>query len=331
MRRYWHSCAELTRRCGRALTIAAVLLAPAAVGARELVDRVAAVIENEIITLRELENKAAPFMEQLDEIESPQAREKKRREILRQVLDIEIGEKIVSSELEKNRDKLGVTDKDIDNAIELVMQTNNLTRERLQAALYGQGMTWSEYRRQLREQIARARLIQFKVQGKVQITDAEAKQRCQERQTAGGSEMVCASHILLKVEEGDDVAMIKARASKLQAELANGADFAAYALKHSDDKAAPDGSLGCFGRGEMVQEFENAAFSTEVGKVSPVVQTDFGFHVLKVHERKAAAGACDSEESLAPFKNEVYQEKMEQQMNIWIDELRKDAFVEVRI
>src|SRR5688572_17421688 len=121
----------------------------AAQAERQIVDRVAAVIEDEIITLRELENKAQPFMEQLDEIDDAQKKREKRRQILEQVLDIEIGERIVNKELEKNRDKLGVTDADVDRAIEEVLRMNNMTRDQLQAALYGQGMTWSEYRKKL--------------------------------------------------------------------------------------------------------------------------------------------------------------------------------------
>lgn len=304
-------------------------------GRREVIDRIAAVIEDDVITLRELEEKASPFFAQLAEIEDPAVREAKRREILRKVLDIEIGEKIVNEELEKNRERLGVTTKDVDHAIEEVMRINNMTRDRLQAALYSQGMTWSEYRTKLREQIERARLIQFKVQGKVQISPGEVKRRCEERQGVGaGGEQVCAAHILMNIAPGasaEEGEMIHARASKLQAELSAGADFAAYALKYSDDKGAPDGDLGCFGRGEMVEAFENAAFSTKVGEVSPVVKTSFGFHIIKVFERKAPPSPCTDEESLTPFRNEVYQLKLEEQMSIWIDDLRKKAFVEIRL
>jgi len=249
-----------------------------------VVDRIAAVIENEIITLRELEEKAGPFMSNLPD--DPDQRRIRRLAILRKVLDIEIGEKIVSREIEASQDRLGVTTKDVDRAIEEVLKINNLSREQLQAALYGQGMTWSEYRKQLRVQIERARLIQFKVQGRVVVKDAEVKRRCRERQSVASKEIrVCASHILRKIPEGAtpaQVASIHARLSKIQAELASGADFAAYALQHSDDKSAPDGDLGCFARGEMVEPFEKAAFSTNVGAVSSVLRTSFGFHILKI-------------------------------------------------
>lgn len=305
---------------------------------REVVDRIVAVIEDQIVTERELDERVAPYLEQLEAIPDPEKRAARRKEIQRQVLDIEIGEKMVDRELERNRDKLGVTDQEVEKTIDDFAKMNNLTRDQLQAALYGQGMTWSEYRKKLRDQLERTRLVQLRVQGKVQVKDADVKRRCEERAgMAGDADQVCASHVLVAVPEkaaAAEIEKLRLEASRLQAELANGADFAAYALKHSDDKGAPDGKLGCFERGEMVKPFEDAAFALKIGQVSPVVRTRFGFHIIKLNDRLAAAGAsasCDSEQALSRFRNELYQEEMERQMNAWIAELRNKAFVEVRL
>jgi parvulin-like peptidyl-prolyl isomerase len=303
---------------------------------RQVADRIAAVIEDEIITVRELEQKAGPYLAKLDEIQEPAQRSAKRSEILRRVLDIEIGERIVNAEIERSKDRLGVDDKDVDRAIQEVMSSNNLTEEQLQAALYAQGVAWSEYRQKLRAQIERARLIQFQVQGKIQLRDEDVRRRCHERQAGGAVELkVCAAHILRVIPDAAEAAVtdrLFARMSQLQAELVQGADFSAYALKHSDDKGAPDGDLGCFGRGEMVAPFEQAAYALQVGQVSPVVKTSFGLHIIKVYDRRAASTAsCDSDQMLEAFRNEIYQEEMERHMNAWLGELRRTAFVEVRI
>jgi peptidyl-prolyl cis-trans isomerase SurA len=301
---------------------------------RIVVDRIAAVIESEIITMRELEAKAEPFMAKLAEV--PEAeRDERRKEILREVLDIEIDDRIVKAEIERSKDRLGVTEKEIDKAIDEVLKMNNLTEDQLQAALYTQGITWSEYRDRLRSQIERARLIQFQVQGKVQIKDSDVKRRCRERSRTGARDIkVCASHILKRIPTGADdeeVEKLRVRLGKLQAELASGADFAAYALEHSDDKAAPDGDIGCFGRGEMVEAFDRAAFGLEVGEVSPVVRTPFGFHIIKVTDRRQpATGRCEDEEVLNTFRNEIYQEQLDVQMKAWLRELRGRAFVDIR-
>ncbi len=317
------------------LPLALALLPATALAARQSIDRVVAVIDNEVITWRELQKEAQPFLAQLEGTTDPKVRAAKEHDIYKKVLDIQIGDRIVTRELEKNRERLGVTEQDVDRAIEEVQRMNNLTREQLEGALYAQGLSWAEYRKKLRDQIERARLIQFQVQGKVQVKDADAKRRCEERKSQSNQNLqVCASHILVAVPAGAsdaEVEKLHMRAAQLRAELQNGADFAAYALKYSDDKAAPDGKLGCFGRGEMVEAFEKVAFSLKPGELSPVVRTDFGFHIIKVTDRQSKVENCDDPKTLATLKNELYQEELERQTNDWIAELRKKAFVEVRL
>ncbi|HET6344241.1 MAG TPA: peptidylprolyl isomerase [Myxococcota bacterium] len=321
--------------CRMAVVAAVMGSATPTLAAREMVDRIVAVIDDEVITWRELEAKADGYYGQLAEMSDPQAREAKRQQILKQVLDIEIGDRIVEREITQNKERLGVGEKDIDRAVEEVLRMNHLTREQLQSALYGQGLTWGEYRDKLRIQIERARLIQFKVQGKVQLKDSEVLRRCEERKRSGSHNLeVCASHVLLAIPRGAsdaDIEALHAEASKLQSELQSGADFAAYALKYSADKAAPDGKLGCFHKGEMVEPFERAAFALPVGGVSAVVRTEFGFHIIKVSDRRTAStGTCDGD-ALEPFRNELYQEEMGRQMATWVEDLRKKAFVDVRL
>ena len=168
------------------------------VSAAEVVDRIVAVIEGEIITLRELEVRAQPFMEKVASIADPVERESQRQAVMLKVLDIQIGEKMVDLELKTNAEMLGVGEPDINRAIEEVLRMNSLNREQLQAALYNQGMTWTEYRTKLKSQIERARLIQYKVQGRIQVKPEDVQGLCRERQNDGNQNVkVCASHILL--------------------------------------------------------------------------------------------------------------------------------------
>jgi len=101
-------------------------------------------------------------------------------------------------------------------------------------------------------------------------------------------EEVRARHILRNIE-GKDEAAVRAEAEKLLAQVREGADFAALAREHSQDVASASngGDLGFFGRGRMVPEFEAVAFSLEPGQVSDLVRTPYGFHIIKVEEKKA--------------------------------------------
>jgi len=103
-------------------------------------------------------------------------------------------------------------------------------------------------------------------------------------------EQVRASHILLKTEGKDDAA-VKKQAEALLAQLKAGADFAELAKKNSEDtgSAVKGGDLDFFGRGQMVKEFDEKAFSMQPGQMSDLVKTQFGYHIIKVTDKRAAA------------------------------------------
>ncbi|PCI42055.1 MAG: parvulin peptidyl-prolyl isomerase [Rhodospirillaceae bacterium] len=102
------------------------------------------------------------------------------------------------------------------------------------------------------------------------------------------SEKVSASHILLMHEGSDRSSATRTKdealelVNDLKTQLADGADFAELAKKHSDCPSGKDGGdLGTFGKGQMVKEFQDATFSMDEGQVSDVVETDFGYHLIK--------------------------------------------------
>ena len=103
-------------------------------------------------------------------------------------------------------------------------------------------------------------------------------------------EQVRASHILLKTEGKDDAA-VKKQAEDLLAKVKGGADFAALATKFSEDEvsAAKGGDLDFFGKGAMVKEFDDVAFSLKVGETSGLVKSQFGYHIIRVTDKKPAS------------------------------------------
>nr|WP_303874616.1 peptidylprolyl isomerase [Tepidanaerobacter acetatoxydans] len=132
-------------------------------------------------------------------------------------------------------------------------------------------------------------------------------------------EQVKASHILVDSED---------KAKEVKTKLLNGEDFAELAKNYSIDTANNQrgGELGFFARGEMVPEFENVAFSLEVGEISEPVKTDFGYHIIKVEDKKQAKEAM-YEESKEDIRNILLEEKLSASFSTWI----QDKFDEYKI
>ncbi|MCK5740748.1 MAG: peptidylprolyl isomerase, partial [Chlorobi bacterium] len=129
-----------------------------------------------------------------------------------------------------------------------------------------------------------AGLEKHAVAGPVRLFDGIYFFRMDDKRS-GENEVIKASHILIKFGENKDSA--KTEINKIYKKVLNGADFAELAKKHSEDKGSGmnGGDLGYFGKGKMDKDFEAAAFATAAGKVSKPVESVFGYHIIKVHDK----------------------------------------------
>jgi peptidyl-prolyl cis-trans isomerase D len=132
-------------------------------------------------------------------------------------------------------------------------------------------------------------------------------------------EQVAASHILFKTDPGSDEEEVRKKAEAVLAQAKAGADFAELARQHSEDTSAQDGGdLGLFGRGQMVPEFEAAAFALPEGQVSDLVRSTYGFHIIKVTGRQpAVVRPLDSARD--EIRNTLTQEKARESMENAVD------------
>jgi peptidyl-prolyl cis-trans isomerase D len=136
---------------------------------------------------------------------------------------------------------------------------------------------------------------------------------------------VKASHILLKTGEGKKEEEVRKRAEALLAKAKSGADFAELAKANSEDDSNKDkgGDLGFFGKGSMVPEFEQAAFALEPGQISDVVKTSYGFHIIKLAEKQAAAKKS-IDEVRAQIEDQLKWERAQQQAQQLADKIAPD-------
>ncbi|HYO58283.1 peptidylprolyl isomerase [Archangium sp.] len=317
-------------------TMVAALLLSGAVARAEMVDRVAAVVNRDVIALSEVEKRAAPELARLGSaVREPQKRAEERARLLKAALDTLIGEKLMEEQIRELG--LAATDAELDTAVSDVKRQNNITDDaQFERLLSGEGFTVKSYKEFLRNQMSRMKLVQIKVSPKVKVSEEDLKAAyTQYTKMESEDAEVHARHILVQVDPKATPQQVEAAHKKALglAEEARkpGVDFAGLAKAKSEGPSAADGGdLGFFRRGVMVPAFEKVAFALKEGEVSEPVRTQFGWHVLKVEERRAV--------DVAPFeqvKNELEtrlkMQKTEKFVEQYVQELRQKASVEVKL
>lgn len=197
-------------------------------------------------------------------------------------------------------------------------------------ALSAMKISENDIKQQIKEKLAINALIDMKIAQKVVVTDKEAKAFYDSHPNLFKQpEQVKASHILIKVEAGADQkkkSQAMQKIKQIQKELKGGQDFAVLAKKYSEDKGsgAKGGDLGYFERGQMVKPFEDAAFGLKPNDVSGIVETRFGYHLIKVYDKKPGKIlAYDEIKEL--LIQRLRQEKTQQEAAKYIADLKKDA------
>jgi peptidyl-prolyl cis-trans isomerase SurA len=300
----------------------------------ELVDRVAAVVNNEIITLGEVTKRASADLQRSDQDTPPEQRAKKHQEIILKVLDTIIDDHLLDQEVKEA--KIVIDDKQVDLGVQDVMKRYNLNTEQLATAIANEGLTLSEYREQMRKQLGRFQLMREKVAKLVKVTDSDIRSEYDRMARDEGKEIeVHVRHIVVSVTESApqpavDAAFATAKAIAEEARQP-GVDFAQLAKAKSQGSSAADGGdLGFFRRGAMVPAFEKVAFSLKVGEVSDPVRTSVGWHVIKLEERRAV-GLLPISDLKPQIEEKLRREQSERASQQFVKSLRLGAVVEIKL
>lgn len=287
-----------------------------AVQGEQMVDGIAAIVNKDVITLREVDSAAQHAVTDLKRrgIQVPP------QDILRrQVLQSLIMERIQSQEA----DRLGirVNDSQIEQAIASIAARNHMPVANMKTEVEKSGVKWDDYRKSLANDLRMNRLRQRAVDSNIIISDAEVDAFLKDQQTnpaaragAGaptaaqpapqaranaGPEQVALGQILVRVPEGsspDQVAALRQKAEGILARLKQGGDFASLAAESSDGpEALQGGVMGARPLDGWPDLFVQAISSLQAGQVSNVIQSGNGFHILKVLGRTGGAASAPAQ------------------------------------
>jgi peptidyl-prolyl cis-trans isomerase SurA len=313
---------------------AAILFCPLAAG--KVVDRIAAVVNDEVILLSEVDRICKGALDEVPSTLPLDEAVKRKREIRKAALDTLIDELLIKQQVREH--KVSVTEEEIQKQIGQLMKDNNLSEKQFEEALKLEGKTIADLKGEIRRQMERSKLIDLQMRtnpelrSQIQVREKEIEDYYQLHYST--MEKVRASHILFVLPPGSGAEKekeVRARARKVLDQLSQGAPFDLMAKQHSDDpSSALGGDLGWFRRGDMVESFEKIAFGLKKGQLSDLVKTKFGIHIILVTDR-----SNEGPPNMAGVRNEIrsrlHREKFQRAMQGWLDELRRRSFIDYKL
>ena len=286
-------------------------------------------VNNNTVSDEEISAEEARITQHLGTHVPPEQLEAMKEVVKKQAVESLINRTLLKEAMES--EGIEVSGEEIDERMEMI-KSKFESPEAYSQQLAGLGITQKELRSEMETSLRMEKLLQKHVGTIEEPTEAEVESFYKENaERFKQPEMLRASHILIRTEpqESDPEKSAKRlEAAKLLGEIQKGADFGGLASQHS---ACPSkergGDLGYFERGRMVKPFEDAAFSLSAGEVSDLVETQFGYHIVKVTDRQQESTASfeTAKDDISAFLKD---QKREQAVKAYTDKLRAEATIE---
>ena len=321
-------------KTGFAVILAVLLIsAPAAAG---VADRIVAVVNGEVITLSELHRAFAPYAAHIEANYKGPDKEAFLKQNQAAFLQRMIDQMLIEQEAKKPGVGIAaVKDEEVMGMVKDMLAKNRLTMQDYLKKLAEEGKTLESAKQEIRGQMLRMRLLRREVQSRILVTDEEIGEYYDKhREDYEGREAVHIRQIFLPVPEGADSGArdrVRAEANQLRERILKGERFEVMAARYSRGPAASEGGdIGFVERGVMMPEVEKAAFSLPVGEVSEVLETEAGFLLLVVVDKKGA-GLKPLPVVRDEIKAKIEDEKVNKKYDEWMAELRKKSFIDIRL
>lgn len=327
------------------LAISAVFLLSLSLSADTVIEEIVARVNDSIITRSDLAKSKNELQQELSQQNIPETdprAQEKQKDLLRDLIDQQLL-------IERGKD-LGITaDTELVKKLDELRKRLNLdTMEDLEKEAQKQGVSFEDYKQDIRNQIITEEVISHEVAPKItnQITDKEVQDYYnQHKSELEQPESVDLSEILVSTEAKnvsvdpnappppEDPAKIAAaedKAKQLLASIKGGAKFEDVAKKSSDGPSADQGGeLGQFKRGMLAKELEDLTFAMKPGAVSDVIRTKQGFVILKVNEH-TQAGIAPLKQVQNRIQEALYYEKLQPALRAYLTKLREDAYIDIK-
>ncbi|MDD5723156.1 MAG: peptidylprolyl isomerase [Syntrophales bacterium] len=295
-------------------------------------DRIIAVVNNNVITLSELETALRPVVGRIENIPD----EGQRKEMTTQARTAVMHQMIDRILLEQEAVKLKVvvTDEEVDSALESMLKYQNIPIEKFRKTLATEGSSIDDYKDEIKRDRTKRKIIDRTVKYKVTVGEEEiGEYYAKNRDEYEGKEATRIQQILLvkPVDASDDAReTLRAQAEMILKKLKDGESFELLVGTYSQGPAAGSGGdLGFVEKGMMFPEVDTVAFSLKAGEISDIIESPVGFHIIRIIDRRGA-GVKPIEEVREEIIGNIENEKVKKKFEEWMKELRERSLIEIR-
>jgi peptidyl-prolyl cis-trans isomerase SurA len=298
----------------------------------QVVDRIVAVVNDEIISLYEFNQMVKPFAEKIRAAQYSFAKEREmiieiKTKLLNQLIDF----KLTDQELKRHH--ITVTEKEIDVLIERIKEGASLTDEDLRAGLASQGLTMEEYRKRTKEQLLRRKLVNREISSKIVITQDDIKTYYENHiDEYAGEKKYHLRNIIMGVPAWatveEKITVFKQMEAILD-ELKQGKDFASMAQIYSQSSLASEGGdLGFFQLHELSPLLRAEITNLKNGEYTSILDTEMGFQIIYVEEIIETPGKS-LEDATPEISNKLYSEIVDKNYRSWLEDLRSRSHIKI--
>lgn len=293
----------------------------------ETIERVVAVVNDEAIFLSDLRHRAAPMLSQIVSTTPKDERSARIRALYDDLIEQLVDQELIAQAA--RRMQVTVSRDDVNRAIQNVRTQSELGEDEFWQAVEQQGFTEAEYRRDVRQQLLRLKVLNQRVRSRVNITEENVRERYEMKMRKARQALEFrASHVFLAVPDDATATEIKEIRERAE-ELRRGLTPESF---EEATRTYGGGDLGWLSQGDLPDTLEDALLSLETGEISPVVRGSAGFHIFLLRERQRGKAELPSYEQYRErLYQEMVQEAMAQQEELFLEDLRRRAVIDVRL
>jgi len=304
------------------------LFMPGGFSRAEMLNKIIAVVNEEFIAQSELDRILTPIYAQYKKLYAGNELLLKMDETRREVLTHMINDKLILSEARKR--EIEINPEDIERKLN-ALKAKFETEDEFQEALIKDNTTMKDVVEKFRSEILKEKFIASEVRANIVITPSEIKAHYDENlDKFMVPATVRVSNILIRKKENQDKNKALKRAEEVLGRLNKGADFSEMAKVYSEGTRAKEGGdMGYLAKGQLRKEFDEAIFSLERGEATEIIESNVGYHIFMVTEKKDPV-VISLKEAHNKVRDVIYRLKAKEKFEEIITEIKKDAYISIK-